>query len=394
MRALSLSAATAIAVVMLSSAPARADGTPECNSGVPDASTECGVNTSVAAPVGTAVGEGAAVSSTANRGTSIGAFAGTFIEHGTAIGAFARANTPGGGSLPLVAVPDAIGGTAVGALSRTQGTDSVALGGFAVVGERGQFTAVNRGTAIGAGTLVGADGGTALGSRAQATAANAVAIGADSVADQANTVSFGTVGNERRLVNVAAGVGDTDAVNMSQLNGEAATRAAADQGLSQRIDAETAGRTVLATQIANETSARAAADLGLSQRIDVETAGRTALATQLASETSARIAGDMALSQRIDAVGGRLDQMDSRLDRMEDHVASGTAVAVAMSGGVFLPDKTFNLTANVASYDGAQAGSLQIGAMVGPNVAVNVGAATGFNKRGKTAVRAGMTIGW
>ncbi|MGC3965468.1 MAG: YadA-like family protein [Rhodocyclaceae bacterium] len=48
---------------------------------------------------------------------------------------------------------------------------------------------------------------------------NSAAIGANSVADRANTVSVGSVGNERQIVNVAAGTQDTDAVNVSQLKG-------------------------------------------------------------------------------------------------------------------------------------------------------------------------------
>jgi len=54
----------------------------------------------------------------------------------------------------------------------------------------------------------------------------------------------------------------------------------------------------------------------------------------------------------------------------------------------------FNLTANVATYDGAHAGSIQMGLLVSPNVALNAGVASGFNRRGKTAARAGVTIGW
>ena len=65
-----------------------------------------------------------------------------------------------------------------------------------------------------------------------------------------------------------------------------------------------------------------------------------------------------------------------------------------MSGNAFLPDMKFNLTANVATYDGAHAGALQMGALVSRHVAVNAGVATGFNRGGKTAARAGVTLGW
>src|SRR3546814_9817733 len=47
---------------------------------------------------------------------------------------------------------------------------------------------------------------------------NSVALGNGSVADRANTVSVGAAGQERQIVNVAAGTSDTDAVNVAQLN--------------------------------------------------------------------------------------------------------------------------------------------------------------------------------
>jgi len=51
-----------------------------------------------------------------------------------------------------------------------------------------------------------------------ASGSNSVALGTGSVATEANTVSVGSAGNERRITNVAAGVNDTDAVNVGQLN--------------------------------------------------------------------------------------------------------------------------------------------------------------------------------
>ena len=51
----------------------------------------------------------------------------------------------------------------------------------------------------------------------KSTGTNSVALGANSVANQANTISVGTVGGERRIVNVSAGTATTDAVNFGQL---------------------------------------------------------------------------------------------------------------------------------------------------------------------------------
>ncbi|MEZ2419123.1 YadA-like family protein [Luteibacter sp. RCC_6_2] len=62
------------------------------------------------------------------------------------------------------------------------------------------------------------DNSTAIGAGSSATGDNSVAIGAGSVANQSNTVSVGSVGNERTITNVAAGVNTTDAVNVGQLD--------------------------------------------------------------------------------------------------------------------------------------------------------------------------------
>ncbi len=82
----------------------------------------------------------------------------------------------------------------------------------------------------------GATGAMALGTDASATGANGVALGAGSLAargplanyaaigvaalqNSAGEVSVGTVGGERQITNVAAGVAATDAVNVGQLAG-------------------------------------------------------------------------------------------------------------------------------------------------------------------------------
>ncbi|HHW4683305.1 MAG TPA: YadA family autotransporter adhesin [Xylella sp.] len=73
-------------------------------------------------------------------------------------------------------------------------------------------------TAMGAGASAGGEQSVAVGANANANANHAVAIGAGSLADRANTVSVGSAGNERQITNVAHGVQDTDAVNVSQLS--------------------------------------------------------------------------------------------------------------------------------------------------------------------------------
>ncbi|WP_322089619.1 YadA-like family protein [Burkholderia sp. BCC1999] len=92
-------------------------------------------------------------------------------------------------------------------------------------------------TAVGYAATASADDALALGRQATASHAGSVALGADAIADgttlgnaaynpgtgalagtsPAGEVSIGSSGAERRITNVAAGSGDTDAVNVSQL---------------------------------------------------------------------------------------------------------------------------------------------------------------------------------
>ncbi|AIA73725.1 hypothetical protein FF32_02380 [Halomonas campaniensis] len=128
-----------------------------------------------------------------------------------------------------------------GARSASIGADQVAVGANALAGG-------NKSIAIGSGAKASTDmfdGGVeavAIGSGASAQGTGNVALGSDSVADGStlataayqpldssgnpiavaaptatSEVSVGAVGDERRIINVAAGAEDTDAVNVSQL---------------------------------------------------------------------------------------------------------------------------------------------------------------------------------
>ena len=67
---------------------------------------------------------------------------------------------------------------------------------------------------------------------------------------------------------------------------------------------------------------------------------------------------------------------------------------IARGGAAFLPDMKFSLSANVATYDGAQAISATLGAMVDTNVAVTAAVAGGLNKGGKFGGRVGVIFGF
>ncbi|WP_276590469.1 hypothetical protein [Enterobacter quasiroggenkampii] len=106
------------------------------------------------------------------------------------------------------------GGTAIGSESMAAANNSIAIGG-----QGGGYGALAEGSiAIGTIAKTTGENSIAMGAASEASADSSVAIGSYSVADRANTVSFGSSGNERQLVNVAAGTADTDAVNVAQLN--------------------------------------------------------------------------------------------------------------------------------------------------------------------------------
>lgn len=185
-----------------------------------------------------AIGENALASGA--RTTAIGTDATATDEEATAVGY--ESNATGFHSTAIGALADA---TAIG--STAIGWDSDATGA--------------RSTALGNSAEASGDDSTALGRSATATASNSVAIGVGSVADQDDTVSIGTVGGERRIVNVAAGIDDTDAANVGQLN----TMGGA---LTAETNARIAGDALLTRNLATESSDRINADNMLRDQID------------------------------------------------------------------------------------------------------------------------------
>lgn len=120
----------------------------------------------------------------------------------------------------------AVGSMALGVFSVSTGEQSVAVGYGATSSGTGS-TALGPGaeasgdfsSALGVGATSQGNQAVAIGWQSQATQSNSVAIGSFSVADQADTVSFGNASLQRRLINVAGGVADTDAVTVGQLYG-------------------------------------------------------------------------------------------------------------------------------------------------------------------------------
>ena len=147
-----------------------------------------------------------------------------------AVGPSSNATAGGTVALGVGTNATATGAMALGFDAQAQANDAVALGNSATA------TGIN-GVAIGSGAGVVGDDSVALGKLANATGKNSVAIGQGSVADADNVVSFGAAGSERRVTNIAAGVNDTDAVNVGQLNAALAAFESFDpSGLQSQLD--------------------------------------------------------------------------------------------------------------------------------------------------------------
>ena len=167
---------------------------------------------------------------------AIGMRASAFGYQNVAIGAAAEAHDTNSTAVGVAAVAKGHHSTALGKQARTYGQETTSVGHWADT--RDEFA-----TALGAKSIAYKKGATALGSNARAYDENSVAIGANSIAKEAvdgkalytneeikaaaGIVSVGhpdyTVGdkevkaNYRRIVNVAGGISDHDAVNVAQL---------------------------------------------------------------------------------------------------------------------------------------------------------------------------------
>lgn len=159
--------------------------------------------------------------STYVRVNSVGPGASATGTNATAIGSGSSSSGLNSVAVGTGAQATQSGSIAVGFNSASTGQNSIAIGtgatatGSIAVGAGA--SAANGGAAYGDGAVATGSLSTAVGPNASATAANSTAIGAGSTNNVANTVSFGSAGNERRLTNVAAGISQTDAVNLGQL---------------------------------------------------------------------------------------------------------------------------------------------------------------------------------
>ncbi len=110
------------------------------------------------------------------------------------------------------------GAKAEGANAISFGTGAAASKENALAFGNGAKASETNTFAFGKDAAASAENAMAFGNGASASGSGSVAIGSGSTATEANVVSVGAAGSERRVTNVAAGVNDTDAVNVGQMN--------------------------------------------------------------------------------------------------------------------------------------------------------------------------------
>jgi len=113
--------------------------------------------------------------------------------------------------------------------------------------------------------------------------------------------------------------------------------------------------------------------------------------TGLANGTGANDAVN--LSQLTSATAALNSSLTAQIDYNNTRAQAGTAVAVALGGGFFLPSKKFNVNVSYGNYEGQSAIAGSIGYLITDSVALNGGVAGAFNNGG-VGFRVGGTYGF
>ncbi len=171
-------------------------------------------------------------------------------DQSVAIGTNTSAGNAGSVAIGNSAVSSGVGSTAIGVnaeatngaralaignYAQSGSTDSIVIGNNSVIGDTANTTTDNaiavgsKNKVTGANSVVLGNNvsvtGTSsfvLGSNTKVAGVNSVILGAGSDGSQSNVVSVGAKDSERKIVNVATGTADTDAVNVKQLNDKVA----------------------------------------------------------------------------------------------------------------------------------------------------------------------------
>ncbi|MEM5350803.1 YadA-like family protein [Paraburkholderia caribensis] len=216
----------------------------------------------------------------------------------------------------------------------------------------------NNSIALGGDAFANADNSIAIGAGARAMAANSVALGVGSTTNAANTVSVGTVTAQRRIVNMADGVGDSDAATVGQMN-------QSDAALQAQISALATPKLLKSSALLGATSDSDPATVGQLKGVANALGGGASVATDGSVSAPAYVVRGATYSNVGDAV--------ANVAKVTDKIAFGPASgnyaqasgtdSIAVGGGSF------------ATSNGAVAMGLGARAMAPGSVAIGYGSA-------------------
>lgn len=270
-----------------------------------------------------------------------------------------------------IGLGNALSGSVSIGIGVSASNESVAIGKTASAGGSGVAIGSAAGTtggndvAIGSAARTTGESSVAIGSNANAVGKRSVAIGSGSLANENDTVSIGAGAGggtgpvSRRLTNLAAGVNDTDGVNLIQMNtaiaavntNDATARAAAAAAQGDATTALTGG--------ANDSTARTSAGAA---------AVAAASAHARADDAHTRLDGvDSTLLNHEDRISalesvGSIDQVardsasaaNNRIDKLDKKamqgIAAGLAATAAMPAGVDLAPGEVSMNIGVGAY--------------------------------------------
>ncbi len=99
------------------------------------------------------------------------------------------------------------------------------------------------------------------------------------------------------------------------------------------------------------------------------------------------------LASSVTALDSRLTGVEFRLDEVDRRARGGIAAAAALGSALAMPDKSFVLAGNVATYGGEQGYSLSLSSRASDNLAFSAGVA-GNTGEGDVIAQAGFAIGF
>ncbi len=225
--------------------------------------------------------------------------------------------------------------------------------------------------ALGSSAKALGENSVALGSGANANGKNSMALGAGSVANEDNVISVGSgvstrasddgAPATRRIINVSAGINDTDAVNVSQLKELIGFGATSEVAINNIY--EDYGN----TNYLNDAKTLIEADTVLDSKIQENT-------REINSNANA-----------INGLGIELNKLGNRVDK----VGAGAAALAALHPLDFDPDDKLSFSAGVGNYGGETATAL--GAFYRPTEKVVISAA-GTMGNGENMVNMGVSF--